>query len=418
LRVALLSITDTVSGEPQGLRGYLTIGGRSVARHQLGLALALGCTRIVVVTEALTGEVIALQHASEGAGARFHVITSAHALLPLVNADDDLIVLGDGLVALPEIALAHLNDATGVLALPVEAGMAAGFERIDINHAYAGAMRLPGRVVAGLADLPPEWHAPAALLRLAVQGRIPLQLLPEAVLHDGRWTVVHSEAEAHTFEPVWLRLHTRSAHVRSPGEWIAERTVQLAGPALLHAGTRPWVVALGGVVALLLGLGSGWFGWRTPGFGLLALAWTLARVAALITRIERQSLLETGKLPPTGVWFELVIDVAFVMLAAWRSEIPTVSGVAMTAIWPFALMWFAPLVLMLLLHFLPRVVPERRMTWWLRDRLVLGLGLAVTSMVLPFDFCLRAAVLALIVWAIAVTPQSKPVANPDLTKPD
>ena len=44
--------------------------------------------------------------------------------------------------------------------------------------------------------------------------------------------------------------------------------------------------------------------------------------------------------------------------------------------------------------------------------------LAATSMVLPFDFCLRAAVLALIVWAIAVTPQSKPVANPDLTKPD
>lgn len=415
MRVALLSISDAVSGEPQGLRGYLTIGGRSVARHQLGLALALGCTRIVVVTEALTGEVIALQHASENGGARFHVITSAHALLPLVNADDDLIVLGDGLIALPEIALAQLNEATGVLALPVEAGMAAGFERIDINHAYAGAMRLPGRVVAGLGDLPPEWHAPAALLRLAVQGRMPLRVLPEAVLHDGRWTVVHSEAEAHAFEPVWLRLHTRSAHVRSPGEWIAERTVQLAGPALLHAGTRPWVVALGGVVALLLGLGSGW---RTPGFALLALAWTLARVGALLTRIERRSLLETGKLPPTGMWFELAIDAAFVTLAAWRSEIPAVSGVPLAMIWPVALTWFAPLVLMLLLHFLPRVVPDRRMTWWLRDRLVLGLGLAATSMLLPFDFCLRAAVLALIIWAIAITPRHKPTANPDLTKAD
>ena len=418
MRVALLSITDAVAGEPQGLRGYLTIGGRSVARHQLGLALALGCTRIVVVTEALSGEVIALQHASENGGARFHVITSAHALLPLVNADDDLIVLGDGLVALPEIALAQLNEAPGVLALPVEAGMAAGFERIDINHAYAGAMRLPGRLVAGLGDLPPEWHAPAALLRLAVQGRLPLRLLPEAVLGDGRWTVVHSEAEAHSFEPVWLRLHTQSGHVRSPGEWIAERTVQLAGPALLHAGTRPWVVALGGVVALLLGLGSGWFGWRTPGFGLLALAWTLARVAALMSRIERQSLLETGKPAPTGLWFELIIDAAFVTLAAWRSEILAVPGVSLALAWPFALTWFAPLVMMLLLHFLPRVVPERRMTWWLCDRLVLGLGLAVTSMLLPFDFCSRSGVLALLIWAIAITPRQRPVANPDLTKAD
>ena len=122
LRVGLLSMTDAVSGELQGLRAVLTIGGRSLVRHQLGLALALGCTRIVVVTDALTSEVIALQHATESAGARFHVITSAHALLPLVTAEDDLIVLGDGLLVQPELALPQLEQATGVLALPVEAG--------------------------------------------------------------------------------------------------------------------------------------------------------------------------------------------------------------------------------------------------------------------------------------------------------
>jgi hypothetical protein len=410
-------MTDAVSGEPHGLRAYLTIGGRSLARHQLGLALALGCTRIVVVTEALTGEVIALQQASEAGGARFHVITSAHALLPLVTAEDDLIVLSDGLIALPEIALAQLGEAIGVLALPVEAGMAAGFERIDINHAYAGAMRVPGRLVAGLGDLPSEWNAHAALLRLAVQGRVPLRLLPQAVLELGRWTVVRGEAEAQAFEPVWLRLHTATAHVRSPGEWIAERCVHLAGPALLHAGTRPWVVALGGVVALLLGTGSGGFGWRAPGFVLLALAWVLARVAGLMTRIERKSLLETGKRAPTGVWFELAIDAAFVTLAAWRSDIPQMSGMPLAVAWPFALTWFAPLVMMALLHFLPRVVPDGRMTWWLRDRLVLGVALAAISVALPFDFCLRAGVLGLLVWAIAITPQRVVVTNPDLTKP-
>ncbi len=412
MRVALLSITDAVSGEPQGLRGYLTIGGRSLARHQLGLALALGCTRIVVVTEALTGEVVALQHASEAGGARFHVITSAHALLPLVNADDDLIVLGDGLAALPAIALDHLRDGVAVLALPVEAGMAAGFERIDINHAYAGAMRLPGRLVAGLGELPSEWNALAALLRLAVQGRVPLRVLPAAVLDDGRWKVVHSETEAQAFEPVWLRLHTASTHVRSPGEWMAARTVHLAGPALLHAGTRPWVVALGGLVALLLGTGAGWFGWRTPGFGLLALAWLLARVAGLMVQIERRSLLETGKVAPTGVWFELAIDGAFVMIAAWRSDIPQISGV------PFGIAWFTPLVMMLLLHFLPRVVPTGAMTWWLRDRLVLGLLLAVISALLPFDFCLRAGLLGLLIWAMSITRPRAGQANADLTRPD
>jgi hypothetical protein len=410
----LLSITEAVADDTQGLRGYLTIGGRSVARHQLGLALALGCTRIVVVTEALTSEVIALQQASEAGGARFHVITSAHALLPLVTADDELIVLGDGLLAQPAIALAQLGEAVGVLALPVETGMAAGFERIDINHAYAGAMRVPGRLVAGLGDLPPEWNAHAALLRLAVQGRVPLRLLPTAALDDGRWIVIHNEAGAHAFEPVWLRLHLHTGPRRSPGEWIARRTVQLAGPAMLHAGTRPWVVLLGGLVALLLGLGSGWFGWRTPGFGLLAMAWALARVAALMTRIERQSLLETGKPSATGPWFDLAVDAGFVTMAAWRSDIVTVSGVPLALVWPFASTWFAPLVAMLLLHLLPQVMPDRRDVWWLHDRLVLGIGLALVSALLPFDVCLRVGVLGMIVWAIIVTRRLA-LANPDLT---
>jgi hypothetical protein len=161
------------------------------------------------------------------------------------------------------------------------------------------------------------------------------------------------------------------------------------------------------VVALLLAVGSGWFGWRTPGFALLALAWTLARVAQMMARIEHQSLLETGKQAPTGTWFELAIDAAFVTLAAWRSEIPQ------TAALSFAFAWFAPLVLMLLLHFLPRVMPTGAATWWLRDRLLAGVGFAVSSAVLPFDLCVRTAVVALLVWALAKSPP----ANPDLTKP-
>jgi hypothetical protein len=409
LRVALLSLTDAIAGEPQGLRGVLTIGGRTLARHQLGLALALSCTRVIVVTEALTGEVIALQHAAEAGGARFHVIANAHALLPLITAEDEVFVLSDGLLALPDVALASLEQGSAVLALPVETGVPAGFERIDINHAYAGMIRMPGRLVAGLGELPPEWNPHAALLRLAVQARLPMRLLPGKLVAEAGWALVRSENEAQAIEPIWLRQHTASAHVRSPGEWIAARAVQMVGPALLHAGTRPWLVALGAVVALLLALGAGWFGWRTPGFVLLALAWVLARVGALMTRIERRSLLETGKRAPTGLWFELSIDGSFVLLAIWRSDLSQIAAV------PFAISWFPPLVLLLLLHFLPRVMPEGRWTWWLRDRFVAGLGFAAVSMLLPFDFCLRAIVLALVVWAMVATPARPAAANLGLT---
>ncbi len=409
MRVALLSLTDAIVGDPQGLRGYLTIGGRSLARHQLGLALALGCKRIIVITEGLTGEVITLQHAAEAGGARFHVIANAHALLPLITADDDVFVIADGLLVLPDIALARLEEGPGVLAMPVEIGVVAGFERIDINHAFAGMIRMPGRLVAGLGELPSEWNAHAALLRLAVQGRLPLRMLPGSLLTDQRWALVRNEAEAHAIEPVWLRLHTASAHVRSPGEWIAGQAVQLAGAALLHAGTRPWVVALGGGASVLLAVGSGWFGWRTPGFALLAVAWVLGRVGVLMTRIERQSLLEANRDPPIGIWYDLAIDGAIVLLAIWRSDLSLIAGV------PAAITWFPPVMLVLLLHFLPRIMPPGRLTWWLRDRFVAGLGLAVASAILPFDFCLRSVTLGLVIWAMVTTPARGAATNPELT---
>ncbi|EGD58746.1 hypothetical protein Y88_0804 [Novosphingobium nitrogenifigens DSM 19370] len=391
------------------MRGYLTIGGRTLARHQLGIALAFGCTRVVVLTEGLTGEVLTLQHAAEEGGARFHVITSAHALLPLITADDELIVLSDGLFALPEVVLSHLSDGPGVLALPVEAGVAAGFERIDINHAAAGVMRLPGRLIAGLGDLPSDWNAHAALLRLAVQARTPMRQLPSAVLNDGRWGLVRSEDEAHRVEPAWIRLHTRSAQQRSPGEWLAAKTVHMAGPALLHAGTRPWLVAMGAVVLLLLAVGAGWFGWCTPGFVLLGMGWVVAQVATQIAGIETASLLALRDRSPIGPAFAFLIDAAFVTLAAWRSDIASVAGVS------FAATWFAPVVLVMLLHLLPRALPEGRWTWWLQDRLLAGLVCAAVSVLLPFDLALRAVVVLLLGWAILIVPRRTGSANAPLT---
>lgn len=390
MRVALLSLMEPAAGEPQGLRGYLPIGGRSVARHQLGLALAFGVTRVVVLADNLTGELVALQHMAENAGARFHVIAMQRALVPLVSPEDELLVFADGLLAMPDDALGLLADGPAVITLPVETGLPLGFERIDLNNAHAGAMRLPGRLVASLGELPSEWNPVSALLRIAVQAKVPLRPLPAALLDEGRWRLLRDEGEALRAEPAWLRLHTASAHVRSPGEWIAAFGMQRLGPAFLHAGTRPWVLALAALVNVLLALGAGWFGWRTPGFVLLGIAWLMLVSAGLLARIERDSLLSRGSRVPAEKVALLGLDGAFLALAAWRSEIPSIVGV------PPALAWFAPLVLLMLLHLLPDVLPDRRWNWWLRDRFVAGMVLALTSMALPFDSAIRLFVLGLL----------------------
>jgi len=417
LRIALLSLMEPVAGEPQGLRGYLSIGGRSVVRHQLGLALAFGCSRIAVLADALTGEVVALQHAAEAAGARFHVIASQRALVPLVSPEDELIVFADGLLAMPDDAMRMLADGPAVLTLPVETALPLGFERIDINNAHAGAMRLPGRLVAGLGDLPSEWNPISALLRIAVQGRVPLKGLPAALLDEGRWRLLRDEEDADRAEPAWLRLHTGSAHPRSVGEWLAAQAVQRFGPALLHAGTRPWLLGVAALILILIGLGAGWFGWIAPAFLLIAIAWLSLVAGRLLARVEAASLLsQRGRVPAESIAL-LLVDAGLLLLATWKGITPVdAMNVAASATDGSVVAGaFAPLVLLLLLRFLPVVLPERRWSWWLQDRFALGVLLAIAAANLPFAAFVRLSVLFLLVLAMLVTRPVDGPPNPELT---
>lgn len=393
MRVAVLSLIEVAGEGPGALRGYLPIGGRSILRHQIGLALSLGCKRIIVMAEGISGELVALQHVVEQSAAQFHVVATARSLVPLLQPEDDVFVLGDGLLAMPDAVRELLEPGPVVLTLPVETALALGFERIDINSACAAAMRFPGRVASGLADLPPEWNVQSAMLRLATQARVTQRSVPTSLLDDGRWSIVRSEDEAHLAERRWLRLHTdiADAGAGSPGEQIAVAIVRRAGPALLHAGTRPAVLGLAAGVVGLLGGGLGWSGYFAAGFALLGLAWIIERIAALLGRIERDSLLASGVARRSVEAFHALIDIGFVVLAASRSDLPSGGTV------PWGASAFAPLLLVLVARLLPLALPRRRWPHWLEDRLLVGVGLALASVFLPFDLTVGAVVVGLMV---------------------
>lgn len=427
VRVALLSLLEQTGLEHAGPehpglehagargmpRGYLRIGGQSLARHQLALVLALGCTRVVFLADSLSGELVSLQHIAEERGAQFHVVSSPRALVGLVAPEDELVVLGDGLLALPDQAIALLGQGPGVLVLPVETGLAAGFERIDINHAEAGAMRLPGRLVAALGDLPGDWSTHSALLRLAMQGGVRQVPLSLAMIESGRWALIRSEAEAHLLEPRWLRLHTAARHRRSPGEALGAALVHWIGPAVLHAGTGPKMIAAGASVLVLLGLGAAWLGSATTGFALFTLAWLVRQSASLLARIERDSMMvPVGWFRPEDV-FSWCLDLAFVAVAGWRSTIPAGGGV------PPGMAWFTPLVLFAVLRLLPQAMPQAGWTHWLTDRMIAGLALTFASAFTVFDSVVMGSVALLLAGGLIFPGIVRPVApNPVLTKDD
>jgi hypothetical protein len=347
-------------------RAFLRIGGMTVARQQLALVLALGCERVVCIAHGLSPELIELQHNAEAAGAQFHVIAGPRPLSGLVTATDELIVLADSLFASTSEASALLEQGQAVLVQPIEPGLAAGFERIDLNQAAAGAMRLPGRLVERLADLPPDCDAASALQRIALQAGVNPRAIPPLGQDGLFWTLVRSDNEAHALEPQWIRHRTADGAPLGPSRWLARLAVRRLGPALLHAGSTPFTLVIAAAAAALLALGAGWLGWTALGLAFCVLGWLLRESAALLARIDNDQGHALRVLESRAAYGWL-IDGIVVALAGWGSTLGPPQ--------PLHDRFFPVIMLVALLRILPRSLGPRAAAW-LEDRAVLALGLA------------------------------------------
>ena len=275
MRVALLSILDHAGEAEDGHRAFLTFAGKSLVSRQLELALDLGCERIVCISDNLARPLIALQHRVEAAGARFHVISTPRALGGLVHAADELVVIAEGVLPLAQQARHLLAKGNAVLVLPVEEGLASGFERVDINYAWAGALAMPGRLVERLNQLPPDCDAVSALLRIALQGGSQERELSANLLAEGSWMRLSSQAEADALEPLWLRRLLPTPDPFAPGAALANWLARRFGMSLIDRG--------GG--ARLLSI-SAWL----MGFAAIALGWYLSVIAGLCLALHASLL--------------------------------------------------------------------------------------------------------------------------------
>ncbi|MGH6787318.1 MAG: hypothetical protein ACREBO_10840 [Novosphingobium sp.] len=351
-------------------RAWLHVGGLTVARQQLGLALALGCERIVCLARALVPELVGLQHVAEAAGAQFHAVSAPRALSGLVTAADELIVLTDGLLADPAEAARLLDGGIGVLVQPVEAGLAAGFERIDLNHASAGAMRVPGGLVERLADLPGDVDASAALLRIALQSGVPQRPIGGP---DGtpRWTLVRDDDQAHAIEADWLRRLLPDERPAAIGPWLARFAAQRLGPALLHGAGGPRTLVWSALALAVFALGAGWLGLAWLGLLLAAIGWIVRQTAEQLQQVERKALLLPLPRWPDSALYGWMFDLLLVVLAGWSATVHAGR--------PQAEVFFAPAMLVALVRLVPRAL-RARWTDWLEDRALLALGLMAAAL--------------------------------------
>jgi len=351
-------------------RAFLTVAGRMVARHQIELALALECRRIVCLVRTITPEVTALKARAEEAGAYFHALLDPRSLLSLASASDELIVFTDSLMAEPRAAIELLASGNVVLVQPAEAGLPSGFERLDLNRATGGIMAIPARLVERLAELPPDYDLPSALTRIALQSGVPMREIPEASRIGGRWQFVRSESEAHALDSVWIALNLGEGSGAMPSEMLARSAIHAFGSSLLHAGSSSRILSFGTAILLTMALGSGWLGAFATAFAIVSLACLLGQASIMLMRVEQGTLEPLGSIAALSAVLGWLIDAILALLVAWPA--PPLQATSLIG------RSFAPLVLVGILRLVPWLF-ERKLALWTQDRMIVAAILAVAA---------------------------------------
>lgn len=382
LRVALLSTLDRHTAPGHQRAPFRQFAGSRIIERQVDLAVAAGCETIACLVEGIGREVAEAQIRAERAGVRFVALKETRPLSGLVSAADELFILAPG--TLPDEASILGNiGRPAVLAFTAERAVQQGYERIDAQFAWSGAMLTHGSNIERLSELPPDADAIAALLRIALQSGVRIQPIDDKLLDEGLWHLSPSDEEIAEREALWISAHAAPAPFTAPGLAISERIGARFARDVIDG---KWVrlhaiaVATAGVVALSISV----LGYTLSALGFGTLMAILAAMGNTVERIARAGQIGARRSALARI-NDGLLDPILVILIALASPEDTE--------W---LRFFVPMVLFGLLRF----AEQRGAGKWrdsYRDRVALGLLLipaAFFGLIQPVT-----AVLALVVLA-------------------
>ena len=269
MRTALLAAYRTCS---QGnLRASLMLAGEAVLAWQMRLARQLGCQRIIVLSDAPDETFADAERACRASDMAFHRLARFAGLAALLHADDELLLLGDGLLP-PRAVLCALLAPAGpdkplrklVLCLPDDDPQAMqfteDFERIDAARCWAGVAVMRAAPVQQLGDFPPDSNATSLLLRMALQAGTPCHTLTVSERDPADWLLAHEADVVARHERALMARHGHPVTIAAPGRalstWLAARIggrgLALGEPA----------ASLAGLAVLIIALVSALWGWE------------------------------------------------------------------------------------------------------------------------------------------------------------
>jgi hypothetical protein len=313
MRTALIAaLRRTASG---ALRAGLPLAGRTVLAQQVDWLRSIGCERILCLCESADGEVLRVQQEVEATGGSFQALRGFLHLPALVRAEDELVILADGLLPDPGLAAAWFAQGAGpprfVAALPASSPLVTqhgdDFERIDAQQHWAGLLVMRGAPVQQLADFPPDADAISLLLRLALQAGTPCRALPGDDPAPTGWLLAADENALTAQEQALIIRAAGGADGRRPSQALARAGALMLAPDGLAKG--PLVAAssaaalhIGAIAAAVWGAGTIALVSAAGGAVAAALAGTLGKMA--------EELLGRGTSAARPGRLDLAVDIA------------------------------------------------------------------------------------------------------------
>jgi len=275
--VALIALVGASETLPDGgLRALVSLAGETLIERQAARLADVGVTHLAVAVGSVPAELLATCDRIRRRGMRVTSVRTAADLMALVEEDDRIILVADGLRAGGTHYAAIAKPGTPAILVTGDTVLTQGFERIDATRRWGGLACLSPPIVAELAAMPGEWDMMLTLLRLAVQAGARRLYCEPALFEQGEIAIVADRRIAALIEQSSLQ-QVEYGGMGLGRSAIMMPLVRLAGPLLVKSPATarylPYVTGLLWViVALLAASGLAAAGALVALFGGLGLA--------------------------------------------------------------------------------------------------------------------------------------------------
>ena len=365
MRIAILSALSKPPYE-EARPAFRRIGSADVLSLQALTCRRLGCEKVLCLTSDASGELDGLLKFCRDAAIPLVFAKSASDVRREVTADDEVLVMEEGLLPGPEASAAFPFERPVVYARDADDAQWQAMERIDAERRWAGVMLLPGRCGEELSRLPEDVDVVSALLRIGLQRHVSIKPIAEKKTPSLFLTEDLGELQLREHGARWLTALAKPYGFAQPLKGFAERVALHFSTA--HGGRRSLRVSLAvGLAALSAALIALYFGYSVVALLFAAFGSGAVAAHAVLSRLTRNLALKGERPTKTIILLRLSRDAIIAVIIAFGSPNLALTTSAFLA---------AALFLALALRPGPRAAEG---TAFLRDRALICLALAVCA---------------------------------------